>query len=75
MKPKAVSGTMTTDNEMIEPIYTISEVTQILKLKNNRTVQGWLKTGKLRGFKAGKEWRIPETALNDFINKGGEGGE
>jgi hypothetical protein len=35
--------------------YTIEEVKKILKLKNNRTVQGWLKAGKIWGFKAGKE--------------------
>jgi excisionase family DNA binding protein len=56
---------------MIEPIYTIDEVTEMLKLKNSRTVQGWLKEGKMRGFKAGKEWRVTESALNEFIHKGG----
>jgi len=48
-------------------IYTVDEVTKILRLKNRRTVQNWLKDGKLKGFKAGKEWRITESALNDFI--------
>jgi excisionase family DNA binding protein len=71
-KPQSVSTGITTDNAaMVEPIYTIDEVTQILKLKNTRTVQGWLKAGKMRGFKAGKEWRVTESALNEFINKGG----
>lgn len=30
-----------------------------------------LKDGKMRGFKAGKEWWVTESALNEFINKGG----
>lgn len=71
-EPQPVSSSIYTDNAMVEPIYTIEEVTQILKLKNTRTVQGWLKEGKMRGFKAGKEWRVTESALNEFINQGGE---
>jgi excisionase family DNA binding protein len=66
-----LSDSISTDNAMVEPIYTIEEVTKILKLKNTRTVQGWLKDSKMRGFKAGKEWRVTESALNEFINKGG----
>jgi excisionase family DNA binding protein len=59
---------------MVEPIHTIEDVVDILKVKSvdpKRTVMRWLKDGKMRGFKAGKEWRITESALTEFINKGG----
>ena len=56
---------------MVDPVYTPDEVAEILKLKTPRTVQKWLRDGKLKGFKAGKEWRITETALNEFMKEGG----
>jgi excisionase family DNA binding protein len=74
-KPQSVSTGITTDNAaMVEPIHTIEDVVDILKVKSvdpKRTVMRWIKEGKLRGFKAGKEWRVTESALNEFINKGG----
>ena len=74
-KPQPVSTGITTDNAaMVEPIHTIEDVVDILKVKSvdqKRTVMRWIKDGKMRGFKAGKEWRVTESALNEFINKGG----
>ena len=32
-----------------------------------RTLMYWLHTGKLRGIKVGKLWKIPESALQEFI--------
>ncbi len=40
---------------------------------NERTVTQWLRKGHLRGFKIGKEWRVPvkdlETLLEASANK------
>jgi excisionase family DNA binding protein len=33
-----------------------------------KTVMYWLTTGRLRGVKLGKKWKIPESALVEFIN-------
>jgi excisionase family DNA binding protein len=32
-----------------------------------KTLLYWLHTGKLRGVKLGKLWKIPESALQEFI--------
>ena len=36
------------------------------------TVQEWLREGRLKGFKAGRLWRIREADLDEFILKGGK---
>lgn len=52
--------------------YTVQEVADILKVKP-RTVMEWLRTGKLGGFKLSDapkgEWRIPDHALEFFIEQ------
>ena len=68
IKPQAVSGSMSTDNAMIEERYTIEEVAAKLKFEP-RTVQGWLKSGKLKGKKIGGEWRITEAAVKKFLGE------
>jgi excisionase family DNA binding protein len=32
-----------------------------------KTLMYWLHTGKLRGVKMGKLWKIPESAIQEFI--------
>ncbi len=34
---------------------------------NERTVTQWLRKGRLRGFKIGKEWRVSDVDLDAFI--------
>jgi excisionase family DNA binding protein len=36
------------------------------------TVQEWLREGRLKGFKAGRLWRIREADLDEFIQSGGK---
>ncbi len=75
-KPQPVSTGSTTDLVMVDPVHTIEEVVDALKVRSKdpqRTVIRWIKDGKLRGFKAGKEWRVTESALEEFMNKGGGG--
>lgn len=49
-------------------VYTIDEIAGILKL-TRRTVYSYVKDGRLRAAKIGKEYRITETALKDFLNE------
>lgn len=32
------------------------------------TLRAWIKRGKLRAFRPGREWRIPERALEELAN-------
>ena len=61
---------------MIEIIYTVEEVADLLNLKAT-TIRTWLKGGKLIGTKLGKSWRIsdedlkklfPETSFSPFYD-------
>lgn len=56
-----------------EPIrvYTLDEVAEVLKI-TRRTLYAYVKEGKLKAVKIGREWRVSEAALQDFINKGTE---
>jgi excisionase family DNA binding protein len=56
-----------------EPIrvYTLDEVAEVLKI-TRRTLYTYVKEGKLKAVKIGREWRVSEAALQDFINKGTE---
>ncbi len=36
---------------------------------NERTVTQWLRRGHLRGFKIGKEWRVSERDLENFLEQ------
>lgn len=56
-----------------EPIrvYTLDEVAEALKI-TRRTLYTYVKDGKLKAVKIGREWRVSEAALQDFINKGTE---
>ncbi len=47
-------------------LLTPSDVAKRLQM-NERTVTIWLRKGRLRGFKIGKEWRVSEIDLEAFI--------
>ena len=53
---------------MEERYLTPQEVADKLVIKN-RTVLEWLRTGKLKGVKAGKVWRIRESDLEEFLHR------
>lgn len=50
-------------------VYTLKEVAEIVKIKE-RTLYHYLKTGKLKGVKIGRRWRISEDNLKAFLNNG-----
>ncbi len=47
-------------------VYTAKEVQEILRVSPN-TVLAMLKDGRLKGFKIGRDWRIPAENLQAFI--------
>ncbi len=58
---------MSKDHRMIEDaLLTPVQVAERLQLQE-RTVTRWLRTGYLRGFKLGKEWRVSPEDLRSFI--------
>lgn len=54
---------------MSEEYFTPEEIAKKLKL-NPVTVQRWLRDGKLKGAKLGKQWRVKGSDLDAFIEEG-----
>lgn len=50
-------------------LYTVTEVAAILKV-HRETILRWIAEGKINAFKVGKEWRIDEKDLQEFIERG-----
>ncbi len=51
-------------------VYTLKEVEEILSV-TRKTIYNWLKSGKLKAVKVGRQWRVKKEDLEAFIN--GEG--
>ena len=54
----------------IQEVFTLTEVASILRVGR---VTAWrlVTSGKLRAFRAGKNWRVQQVDLEKFIDKGG----
>lgn len=50
-------------------VYTLNELTEILHV-TKRSLYSWIKSDKIHAIKVGKEWRVTEDALNEFLTKG-----
>ena len=50
------------DNKLL----TLQQVADRLQVSKS-SVYNWLRSGRLRAVKAGKLWRVPESALEDFL--------
>ena len=53
---------------MSTELLTTKEVAKKLKV-NVMTVYRWIKTGKLGGYKIGKEFRVSNKDFSDFLSK------
>lgn len=53
-------------------VYKLDEVAEALQI-TRRTLYTYVKEGKLKAAKFGREWRVSEDALRDFVNRGTEG--
>jgi len=61
--------------KMMEKMYTIEEVAEILKV-TPRTIMNFLTSGKLKSFKPSKKiTRITDEHLKEFVGKFQRGGE
>lgn len=49
-------------------LFDVKEVQEALGL-SERTIFRLIKTGDLKGFKAGREWRFEETDIQDYIKR------
>jgi len=49
-----------------DDLLTISEACEILKVGHN-TIYSLLSSGKLKGFRCGRIWKIPKIAVEKYI--------
>ncbi len=54
---------------MDEPLYTIQEVAQRLKV-TRKAVYDWMRAGRLRYIYVGERRRIPQSAIEAFVRTG-----
>lgn len=50
-------------------VYTLKEIEALLQV-TRRTIYNWIKGGKLKAFRVGKEWRVTKEALEEFTQTG-----
>lgn len=53
-------------------VYTLKEIEELLQV-TRRTLYNWIKSGKLKAFRIGKEWRVTKDALEEFTETGTSG--
>lgn len=58
-----------TTSQIPGPVLTVVEVAKWHRVEP-RTVTRWIVTGKLRAYKAGRLWRIPQSAVTEFVSAG-----
>lgn len=52
-------------------VYTLKEIQDLLQV-TRRTLYNWIKGGKLKAFRIGKEWRVTKEELQRFTQTGTE---
>lgn len=52
-------------------VYTTEEALEVLKV-TQRTLYRYIKAGQIKAIKLGREYRITEEALKDFLERGTE---
>ncbi len=50
-------------------VYTLKEIEDLLHV-TRRTLYNWIKSGQLKAFRIGKEWRVTKEALEEFTQIG-----
>jgi excisionase family DNA binding protein len=51
---------------VLEIVYTPKELAEILKV-SDQVIADELKSGRLKAFKVGRQWRIPESHVKAYI--------
>ena len=54
--------------ESLPDIITVKQLAEFLQT-SDQTISRFLKNGKLKGFKIGREWRISKEAVTQWIDK------
>jgi excisionase family DNA binding protein len=57
-----------------EKVYTPEGAAEAL-LVSPKTIRDWLRTGKLKGIKIGRLWRVRESDLEEFLKTPTEEGQ
>lgn len=52
--------------EQYDDILTIEEISEILKIGMTKAYR-IVRSGDLKGYKEGKDWKIPKQALNEYV--------
>lgn len=52
--------------EQYDDILTIEEVAEILKIGMTQAYK-IVRSGKLKGYKEGKDWKIPKLSLTEYV--------
>lgn len=47
-------------------VYTLEELTTLLQV-TRRSLYNWIKDGRLKAFRVGRQWRVTKQSLNDFM--------
>jgi excisionase family DNA binding protein len=50
----------------METLYTPEQAAEILQV-HVKTVQGWIRAGKLKAVRAGRFWRVKESDLEAYL--------
>jgi excisionase family DNA binding protein len=53
---------------LLRPLMTVHETAEHLQVKES-TIRAWIRHGKLRAIKFGREWRITVKDLERFMNE------
>lgn len=49
-------------------VYTLDELSELLKV-TKRTLYNYVRSGKLEAVKVGREWRVTEDQLRNFLQR------
>lgn len=52
--------------EQYDDILTVEEISEILKIGMTQAYR-LVRSGNLKGYKEGKDWKIPKQALNEYV--------
>lgn len=54
--------------ELYDDILTITDVAEILKIGTTQAYK-IVRSGQLKGFKEGKDWKIPKSSLTEYVKQ------
>ena len=63
---------MSNEQATVFKLYTLTDLEKILGV-THRTLQTYIRNGRLKGVKIGGKWKITEENLKRFINGEGQG--